>query len=49
VEPAGNGAGITWESSLTALDPAAEAEVSRLWVGMLPAVLGNLRTLIEQR
>lgn len=49
VEPAGNGARIVWESSFTALDPAAEAEVSRLWAGMLPIVLGNLRTVIEQR
>ena len=49
VEPAGNGARIVWESSFVALDPAAEAEVSRLWAGMLPVVLGNLRTVIEQR
>jgi hypothetical protein len=34
---------------LPGLDPAAEAEVSRLWAGMLPVVLGNLKTLIEQR
>ena len=38
-----------WESSFVALDPAAEAEVSRLWSGMLPTVLGNLKTLIERR
>jgi hypothetical protein len=31
-----------------ALDPAAEAEVSRLWAGMLPVVLGNLKTVIEE-
>jgi hypothetical protein len=31
-----------------ALDPAAEAEVSRLWAGMLPVVLGILKTLIEE-
>jgi carbon monoxide dehydrogenase subunit G len=49
VEPAGNGARIVWQSSFVALDPAAEAEVSRLWAGMLPVVLGNLKTLIEQR
>jgi carbon monoxide dehydrogenase subunit G len=49
VEPAGNGARIVWESSFVALDPAADAEVSRLWAGMLPTLLGNLRTLIEQR
>jgi carbon monoxide dehydrogenase subunit G len=48
VELAGNGARIVWESSFVALDPAAEAEVSRLWAGMLPTVLGNLKTLIEQ-
>jgi carbon monoxide dehydrogenase subunit G len=49
VEPAGNGARIVWESSFNALDPATEAEVSRRWAGMLPAVPGNLKTLIEQR
>jgi hypothetical protein len=38
-----------WESSFRTLDPAAEAAVSRLWAGMLPVVLGNLKTLIEQR
>jgi carbon monoxide dehydrogenase subunit G len=48
VEPAGNRARIVWESSFVALDPAAEAEVSRLWIGMLPVVLGNLKTLIEE-
>jgi mxaD protein len=48
VEPAGNGARIVWESSFVVLDPAAEAEVSRLWAGVLPTVLGNLKTLIEQ-
>ena len=49
VQPAGSGARIVWESSFVVLDPAAEAEVSRLWAGMLPIVLGNLRTVIEQR
>ena len=49
VEPTPRGATIVWESSFRALDPAAEAEVSRLWAGMLPVVLGNLKTLIEQR
>jgi len=49
VQPASSGARIVWESSFTALDPAAEAEVSRRWAGMLPTVLGNLKTLIEQR
>jgi carbon monoxide dehydrogenase subunit G len=48
VEPAGNRARIVWESSFVALDLAAEAEVSRLWAGMLPVVLGNLKTLIEE-
>ena len=49
VEPTPRGTTIVWESSFRALDPAAEAEVSRLWAGMLPVVLGNLKTLIEQR
>jgi carbon monoxide dehydrogenase subunit G len=48
VEPAGNGARIVWESSFVALDPTAEAEVSRLWASMLPVVLSNLKTLIEK-
>jgi carbon monoxide dehydrogenase subunit G len=49
IQPAGSGARIVWESSFVVLDPATEAEVSRLWAGMLPIVLGNLRTIIEQR
>jgi carbon monoxide dehydrogenase subunit G len=49
VEPTPRGARIVWESSFTALDPGAEAELSRLWAGMLPIVLGNLKSLIEQR
>ena len=49
VEPAGNGARIVWESSFVVLDPVGETEISRLWAGMLPTVLGNLKTLIEQR
>lgn len=48
VEPAGNGARIVWESSFVVLDPVGETEISRLWAGMLPTVLGNLKTLIEQ-
>jgi carbon monoxide dehydrogenase subunit G len=47
VEPAGRGARIVWESSFDPLDPAAEPELSRMWQGMLPVVLGNLKTLIE--
>jgi hypothetical protein len=49
VEPTPRGATIVWESSVRALDPAAEAELSRLWAGMVPVVLGNLKTLIKQR
>jgi hypothetical protein len=48
VEPTPRGAKIVWESSFRALDPAAEEELGRLWAGMLPTVLGNLKTLIEQ-
>jgi hypothetical protein len=29
-------------------DPAAKTEASQRWAGMLPTVLGNLKTLIEQ-
>jgi hypothetical protein len=48
VEPTPRGAKIVWESSFRALDPAAEEELGRLWAGMLPTVLGNLKNLIEQ-
>jgi carbon monoxide dehydrogenase subunit G len=48
VEPVAGGARIVWESSFTALDPAAEDDLGRLWQGMLPTVLGNLKTLVEQ-
>jgi hypothetical protein len=48
VEPAGAGARIVWESSFVALDPATEGGLNRLWQGMLPTVLGNLKALIEQ-
>jgi carbon monoxide dehydrogenase subunit G len=48
VEPAGTGTRIVWESSFEALDPTAEDELSRMWAGMLPIVLANLRTVIEQ-
>ena len=47
VEPTPHGAMIVWESSFRAVDPAAEDELSRMWAGMLPIVLGNLKTLIE--
>jgi Polyketide cyclase / dehydrase and lipid transport len=43
------GARIIWESSFVALDPASEDELSRMWAGMLPRVLGNLKALVEQR
>jgi hypothetical protein len=49
VEPTPRDATIAWESRFRALDPAAEAKVSRLRAGMVPVVLGNLKTLIEQR
>jgi carbon monoxide dehydrogenase subunit G len=47
VEPAGTGTRIVWESSFEALDPTAEDELGRMWAGMLPIVLANLRTVIE--
>ncbi len=43
------GARIVWESSFVALDPARQDELSRMWAGMLPSVLGNLKALVEQR
>jgi hypothetical protein len=30
------------------LNPAVEVKVSRLWAGMLPTVLGNLKTVIQR-
>ena len=42
------GTRIVWESSFEALDPTAEDELSRMWAGILPIVLANLRTVIEQ-
>lgn len=47
VEPAGTGARIVWESSFEALDPAAEDELSRMWAGMLPTMLANLKAVTE--
>jgi len=32
-----------------ALDPARQDELSRMWAGMLPSVLGKLKALVEQR
>jgi len=49
VEPTGTGARIMWESSFEALDPASEDQLGRMWHAMLPIVLGNLKTLAEQR
>jgi uncharacterized protein YndB with AHSA1/START domain len=43
------GARIIWESSFVPLDPASEDELSRMWAAMLPSVLGNLKTLVEER
>ncbi len=40
---------IVWESSFVALDPARQDELSRMWAGMLPSVLGKLKALVEQR
>ena len=47
VEPTPRGATIVWESSFRALDPAAEAKSAGCRRGMLPVMLGNLKTLIE--
>jgi mxaD protein len=49
VEPAGDGARIVWESSFEPVDPAAGPELSRMWEGVLPLVLANLKALIEER
>ena len=49
IEPAGAGARVVWESGFAPLDPAAGAELSRMWQGVLPLVLANLKALIEER
>ncbi len=38
---------VVWESSFEPLDRAAEAELTEMWRGALPAVLGNLKQLVE--
>jgi hypothetical protein len=47
VQPTPHGATMMWESSFRALDPAAEAKSAGCRRGMLPVMLGNLKTLIE--
>jgi carbon monoxide dehydrogenase subunit G len=48
VEAAGDGARVVWESSFTALDPAMEAELARMWEPFLPVVLANLKGIVER-
>jgi hypothetical protein len=49
VEPTPRGTTIVWESSFRALDPAAEAEVSRLWRACCRSCSATSRPSIEQR
>ncbi|MGH2946189.1 MAG: SRPBCC family protein [Solirubrobacteraceae bacterium] len=43
------GSRVVWESSFEPLDPDQDAELTELWRGMLPVVLGNLKRLVEGR
>jgi hypothetical protein len=42
-----NGSLVVWESSFEPLDPGTAAELTRMWRGALPLVLGNLKQLVE--
>ncbi len=47
VEARPGGSRVLWESSFEPLDRAAEAELTEMWRGALPVVLGNLKQLVE--
>jgi carbon monoxide dehydrogenase subunit G len=48
VEARGDGSLVVWESSFEPLDPGAEDELSQMWQGAIPLVLGNLKRLVEE-
>ncbi len=47
VEERPGGSRVVWESSFEPLDPAAGAQLTEMWRAALPAVLGNLKQLVE--
>ncbi len=47
VHDASGHARVVWESSFVALDPSTESEVAQMWEPYLPAILGNLKALVE--
>lgn len=49
VEDVGGQSRVVWQSSFVALDPAMEAQLAQMWEPYLPAVLGNLKKLVESR
>jgi len=49
VETVDGGARVVWDSGFVPLDPATGDDVAHLWESFLPGVLGNLKTLVEQR
>jgi uncharacterized protein YndB with AHSA1/START domain len=49
VEEAGGQSRVVWESSFVALDPAMSTELAGMWEPYLPAVLANLKQLVEDR
>lgn len=48
VEGRGDSSLIVWESSFEPLDPGAADELSQMWQGAIPLVLGNLKRLVEE-
>jgi hypothetical protein len=40
---------VVWQSRLGPADPAMADEVAQLWEPYLPVILGNLKTLVEDR
>ena len=43
-----DGSLVVWESSFEPLDASAADELTRMWRGALPLVLGNLKQLVEK-
>ena len=47
VEARPGGSRVIWESSFEPLDAASAGELTEMWRGVLPTVLGNLKRLVE--
>jgi carbon monoxide dehydrogenase subunit G len=47
VERRPGGSRVIWESSFGPLDAGAAGELTEMWRGVLPTVLGNLKRLVE--